>query len=216
MNSACAAATSSRCCSKTMTTGGWAVWPTARRDTFWLPMWQITVSAIYSDWSSLPRSPREPSYVFFHTVGNLNEGAVQSSEGRAASSDGTVDRSTPTRVRWQQRNGEKGIFAALTNEHETWHHTPLLFFSQIKSALWFTVSPMLQISHSSDFSCLSLILVIEFPWYSRLLWFYSLNSLSKVSALISSSGELQFLSEPTLSDTEPEGTETKWVSPLWV
>lgn len=29
--------------------------------------------------------------------------------------------------------------------------------------------------------------------------------------MISSSGELRFLSEPTLSDTEPELTQKKWV-----
>lgn len=65
------------------------------------------------------------SYVADHK--NVNEEAFQSLEGHAASSDGTVDRSTPTRV----------------------------------------------------------------------------------SAMISSSGELRFLSEPTLSDTEPELTQNK-------
>ena len=32
---------------------------------------------------------------------------------------------------------------------------------------------------------------------------------SKVSAAISSSGELRFLSEPTLSDTDPEQTDAR-------
>lgn len=40
--------------------------------------------------------------------------------------------------------------------------------------------------------------------------------LCKVSAMISSSGELRFLSEPTLSDTEPELTQNKWGSQLSV
>lgn len=38
---------------------------------------------------------------------------------------------------------------------------------------------------------------------------FPLPYFSKVSAAISSSGELRFLSEPTLSDTEPELTDAK-------
>lgn len=36
---------------------------------------------------------------FIQTVENVNEGALQCVEGHAASSDGTIERSTPTRVR---------------------------------------------------------------------------------------------------------------------
>lgn len=41
--------------------------------------------------------------------------------------------------------------------------------------------------------------------------FWSLSRV-KVSATISPSGELRFLSEPALSDTEPELTGPKWVT----
>lgn len=39
--------------------------------------------------------------------------------------------------------------------------------------------------------------------------FLSFLYFSKVSAAISSSGELRFLSEPNLSDTEPELTDAR-------
>lgn len=51
-------------------------------------------------------------------------------------------------------------------------------------------------------------------WYKVLLLivFFLLPYVSKVSAAISSSGELRFLSEPTLSDTEPELTDARLVA----
>lgn len=51
-------------------------------------------------------------------------------------------------------------------------------------------------------------------WYKVLLLivFFRLPYVSKVSAAISSSGELRFLSEPTLSDTEPELTDARLVA----
>lgn len=49
------------------------------------------------------------------------------------------------------------------------------------------------------FSCLLLVAIS----------FFLLPHLSKVSAAISSSGDLKFLSEPTLSDTDPELTDAK-------
>lgn len=45
-----------------------------------------------------------------------------------------------------------------------------------------------------------------------LIVFLLLPYVSKVSAAISSSGELRFLSEPTLSDTEPELTDARLVA----
>lgn len=48
--------------------------------------------------------------------------------------------------------------------------------------------------------------IFLFPWA---ITFFLYTRISKVSAAISSSGELRFLSEPTLSDTEPEMAVTR-------
>lgn len=52
--------------------------------------------------------------------------------------------------------------------------------------------------------------VVSFPVLPLVaISFFLLTHFSKVSAAITSSGDLKFLSEPTLSDTDPETTDAK-------